>query len=909
MDVERWAELKDTFEVLVQLSAEEQAQRMAVLAGTDPDLCQRLKVLLAADARADALQPLERVPSPGAEPEPADQFGLAGRTVSHFRVRDVLGCGGMGVVYRAEDLRLGRTVALKFLLPQYSLDAHAKERFLQEARASSALDHPNVCTVHEAGESEQGQLFLAMGCYGGETLKARLARTGPLPLADAVEIARQVLLGLSAAHAAGVVHRDVKPGNLMLTPGGTVKILDFGLAKVRDLHLTSPEQRPGTVAYMSPEQLQGKALDARTDLWSLGVVFYEMLTGRTPFGGGHDLSTLYSVLHQEPAPPSTRRKEIPDGLDQLVAKLLRKEPQERYATAAEVLAELELEIVAPRSSALVPEATRRRLVLAASLILSAALLIALGARLREDDEPPISTRPTVAVVAAESGDDPSASRMRHIAATAVARRLASADVAAPLPIMEAKRSDAGAVAVRAGARLIVAITTMQIGETPYIDATLTDVRNGALLWRSPRIAALPGSEIAVADVLAERSATAVAVRLDPSFQNWISASSEPSSIESYRDFRSALRLHANFEWEGAAELLARTMARDTAFTMAAIEWVLVGMNMPAVRPHVDSVLARMKGRDLMPHDRAIVDYLAANRSGDFEIGYTLSAAIAATAPRSEWRFLQANAAVRVGRPRQGVRVLDEMRPHLGWLADGPWYWYQLGAELHFAGAYERELAEMEEARRRFPSNRIIVQMHIKALAALGREQEVMREVSRALAMRPRWAEDIQPMHQAVVELRAHGYPDAARRLAAWTVGWIGDGPPERRHELRSDMPVILFEAGRVSEARAAMAEVIAADSTDAYGYAMLGVMYAAEGNRAAAQREDARLARLGGPQGLVLMGRAGIAAWLGDRERAVRLLRDALSAGLEWRPVLHLDPLLAPLRGYEPFEELIRPVD
>jgi serine/threonine-protein kinase len=348
VDVERWAELKDTFEALVQLSAEEQAQRIAVLAATDPHLCQRLEVLLAADARADALlQPLERVPSPGAEPEPADPFGLAGRTVSHFRVRDVLGCGGMGVVYRAEDVRLGRTVALKFLLPQYSLDAHAKERFLQEARASSALDHPNVCTVHEAGESEHGQLFLAMGCYGGETLKARLARTGPLPLADAVEIARQVVLGLGAAHAAGVVHRDVKPGNLMLTPGGTVKILDFGLAKVRDLHLTSPEQRPGTVAYMSPEQLQGKALDLRTDLWSLGVVLYEMLTGRTPFGGGHDLSTVYNILHEEPAPPSTRRKEIPKALDQLVAKLLRKEPQARYATAAEVLAELDVGAAAP----------------------------------------------------------------------------------------------------------------------------------------------------------------------------------------------------------------------------------------------------------------------------------------------------------------------------------------------------------------------------------------------------------------------------------------------------------------------------------------------------------------------------------------------------------------------------------
>ena len=164
-------------------------------------------------------------------------------------MHEVLGSGGMGVVYRAEDIRLARPVALKFLLPQYSVDAAAKERFLNEARAASALDHPNVCTVYGVGETDRGHLFLAMACYDGDTLKARLARSA-IPIPEAIDIARQVLHALGAAHGAGIVHRDLKPGNVMLLPDGSVKILDFGLAKVDDLTLTGPGLRPGTVAYM-----------------------------------------------------------------------------------------------------------------------------------------------------------------------------------------------------------------------------------------------------------------------------------------------------------------------------------------------------------------------------------------------------------------------------------------------------------------------------------------------------------------------------------------------------------------------------------------------------------------------------------------------------------------------------------
>jgi serine/threonine-protein kinase len=348
--------LKDAFATISDMPPSERRAQLDTLAARDPELAERVEELLEADARADAvLQRFDLPTAPSAvapndsyaasdgeasATRSSDPFGYAGQIVAQYRVHEVLGSGGMGVVYRAEDIRLGRPVALKFLLPQYSLDTAAKERFLQEGRAASALDHPNVCTVYGVGETDRGHLFLAMACYDGETLKARLSR-GAIPIPDAVSIARQILLALGAAHAAGIVHRDLKPGNVMILSDGFVKILDFGLAKVEDLTLTGPGLRPGTVAYMSPEQLEGAAVDQRTDLWSLGVVLYEMLAGRRPFGGGHDLSTVYAILNEEPSPPSRVRPDRESIYDGIVQRLLRKNRDERYATAAEVFRDLD----------------------------------------------------------------------------------------------------------------------------------------------------------------------------------------------------------------------------------------------------------------------------------------------------------------------------------------------------------------------------------------------------------------------------------------------------------------------------------------------------------------------------------------------------------------------------------------
>ncbi len=353
MDPQGWREIRALFDELTALLPIEQQERLEAIGAVHPEVCRSAETLLAADAAAPRrLRRLDSLfgvsPSSGEdsaasadETPTGDPLGLCGRRVSHFQVQEAFGAGGMGVVYRAEDTRLGRPVALKFLLPQLSLDTSAKARFLQEARAAATLNHANLCTIHEIGESAEGQLFLAMPLYPGETLRARLRRESPLPVSEALAVARQIAQGLSAVHGAGVVHRDLKPGNVMLLPDGGVKLLDFGLAKMRELSVTGSDLRLGTLPYMAPEQVRDAGdVDARADLWALGVVFYEMLTGRLPFGREHELPTIDRILREAPAPPSKLRQDLPTAAEHIVMTLLQKEPARRYASAETLLQDL-----------------------------------------------------------------------------------------------------------------------------------------------------------------------------------------------------------------------------------------------------------------------------------------------------------------------------------------------------------------------------------------------------------------------------------------------------------------------------------------------------------------------------------------------------------------------------------------
>ncbi len=266
---------------------------------------------------------------------------MIGKIVSHYKILEKLGEGGMGVVYKAEDTKLGRTVALKFLPQELTRDTEAKARFIQEARAASALDHSNICTVYEIDETDDGRSFIAMAYYSGETLKEKIEH-GPIDIEEAARITIDVARGLSKAHAKGIVHRDIKPANVLVTEDCEAKIVDFGLAKLATgTKLTKTGTTLGTVSYMSPEQVYGEKIDHRTDIWSLGVVLYEMITGRPPFTGEYDQSVMYAIVHDEPEPMTWRRADTPPELERIVKKALTKDLEKRYQRMDDIRADLE----------------------------------------------------------------------------------------------------------------------------------------------------------------------------------------------------------------------------------------------------------------------------------------------------------------------------------------------------------------------------------------------------------------------------------------------------------------------------------------------------------------------------------------------------------------------------------------
>jgi len=335
MTPERWGQIERLYHSARQ-------HGLGVLAGTDPELRREVEQLLAQDSEGKILdQPASALQEAftAAERAAGGPFDLVGQTISHYRIQEKLGAGGMGVVYKAFDTKLDRLVALKFLSPHLSHDPVLRRQLSEEARAASALDHPNIVVIHDIDETPDGDVFIAMAFHEGETLQSRIRgiKNGEaMPVAEALNVARHIASGLAKAHERGISHRDIKPGNVIVAKDGVARIIDFGLARSAETTATVDGSARGTPLYMSPEQASGKQLDFRTDLWSLGAVLYEMLAGRLPFSGDTQLQVMQAILNN----PLTRLRDIRPGLppevDRIVSRALEKDPAKRYPSAAKM---------------------------------------------------------------------------------------------------------------------------------------------------------------------------------------------------------------------------------------------------------------------------------------------------------------------------------------------------------------------------------------------------------------------------------------------------------------------------------------------------------------------------------------------------------------------------------------------
>ncbi len=336
MEPERWKRIEDLYHRARQRGRD-------ALADADPELRQEVEELLAQDSEGKVLdRPAVKLVDESTVTQ------LAGQTISHYRILEMLGAGGMGVVYKAFDTKLNRMVALKFLPPHLRHDEELKRRLTEEARAASTLDHPNIVVIHDIDEAPGGDLFIAMAFHEGVTLRDRIDRDKPkgMPIAEALQIARQIAAGLARAHERGIYHRDIKPSNVIVAADGVARIIDFGLAKSSEATATLDGSTKGTPLYMSPEQASGKPLDSRTDLWSLGAVLYEMLAGRPPFTGDGHLPVMRAIVHDAPPKLLELRPDLPLEVDRIVTRALEKDVAKRYQSGSEMTADLSAAVAA-----------------------------------------------------------------------------------------------------------------------------------------------------------------------------------------------------------------------------------------------------------------------------------------------------------------------------------------------------------------------------------------------------------------------------------------------------------------------------------------------------------------------------------------------------------------------------------
>jgi serine/threonine protein kinase/tetratricopeptide (TPR) repeat protein len=862
-----------------------------------------------------------------------------------------LGRGGTATVYLALDLRHDRPVALKVLRPELAA-ALGPARFLREIRLTARLQHPHILTVLDSGETAD-RLWFTMPFVEGESLRARLNRERQLPVSDAVRIALDAAEALEYAHQHGIIHRDVKPDNLLVTMDRSTLVADFGLARggaSTAEALTEAGLTVGTPVYMSPEQVgQTTHVDARTDIYSLGCVLYEMLAGEPPFMARSAQAILARKL-AEPA-PSLRvvRDTVPEALEAAVMKALARVPADRFPTMrafAQAVEAASGESLHGTTSTAKRSGKRRALV--AVLVAATALLGSVLWSWRDRDLELIPNRVAVGIFENRTGDS-SLDPLGGIAADWLTDGILRSGVAEVVPttatlfVLESRRSkedtsrlpDLRELAKETGAATIVSGSYYRLRDSLRFQARLVDIGRDKVLQVIPPVAGSADAPLRIIELLRQRVVGAIAVEFDTIARaGGLGLLNAPPTYDAYRSYLEALRLFSQLRFAEGIPLLDTAFARDSTFTSALLAKAWAHATIGEL-PRFDSLVAVLERQrqQLSPAEGYELDWLVATRRGDLGTARRALRQQAALAPDLAARYGAAVFALRTNRPREALGDLSSRdRSSLYWRTV-PWTWQVPTEAQHLLGNHSRELKEARDGRQQHSDLAVSLHFELLARAALGQVKEVHALLDQLSQLVPQPIWTFGPVAaSAALELRAHGHADSARRVMRRAADWYRARLAEdsTQADLGYGLARCLYGLEEWGDARALLAHVRATlpaegavwhgvgTASDYDFLGLKGTLAARQGDREEARRIADRLGAIQHPNllfGQPTIWRAKIAAALGDRDSAVGLLRDAISQGLMpldltqglgYAMWLHRDEDFEALRNYQPYLDLIK---
>ena len=872
---------------------------------------------------------------------PTDELARGTLFAGRYEIIEELGAGGMGRVYRAFDKKIDEEVALKLLKPEIALDNRIVERFRNELKIARKIRHANVCGMFDLGE-EGETLFISMEYVRGEDLRSLIRRTEKLTFGKAVLIARQVAEGLGEAHKLGVVHRDLKPGNIMIDKEGNAKIMDFGIARsLRAAGTTAEGMIIGTPEYMSPEQVEGKPADPRSDIYSLGVILYEMVTGRPPFEGDTPFSVAYKHRHEAPEDPRKFNPHLPDALNRVILRCLEKDRETRFQTAQELLADLEnIESEVPVSAETAWTARKplpskditvtfslRKFLLPALIALAVVVIGAAAFFIFRKSAPGLDPDLVAVAVFENQTGDSSLDPLGRMASDWIGQGLSKIEGLKVVPMMSVLQLSPMAkpgektssplsplqfLTEQTGAGKVVSGTYyLDRGEIQFL-SSITDTQKRKFLPLEPVKGSLD-DKMDVIEKLRQRIMGALAA--DPKYSIGDLKGMHPPSYEAYQEFVLGMNNYGRNDLAKAISHLEKAVELDPGF-MPAYQWLArIYSNIDLWDKAVSIIGFMDQNRDkLTPEGALFLDRLKALSQGKNEESLRAVLQLQKLAPREFlYNFLAVAEGIGLNKPRQALDLFEKVELPESWLN----YtfginWYAFWCIAHyFLENHKKELEVVRRARKYFPDSLALMTNEARALAALGRIEEVKKVIDESLLSRSSIGTAGRVMLSAAGELRLRGYQEAFRDIAGRAVEWYRGraAGKEASEEQRYDLAEALYVSEQWEEAGALIEKLRSEkpDDIDYLGYG--GALAARRGDKEEALRISEELKRIDRPYtfGAQTYRRARIAALLGMKEEAVELLRQSFAQGIYYGVLIIQEADLDPLRDFAPFRELMKP--